>query len=72
MTEIRDDMVIGYPQDIIRDLTECIRRGWIDDEEYLSATEELIAMMSEKDPTQAQRCVYHPMGAWYIAPLDTH
>lgn len=72
MTEFTEDAVIGYPRDIIRDLNECIRKGWIDDDEYLSATEELIVLMADKDPTQAQKCVYHPMGAWHITPLDTH
>ena len=75
MAIIQDDTIIGKPADIVIDLLEAINRGWVDDDEYLEMVNELIDLCKnlwKKDPDKTLKCVYHTMGAWYIAPLDTH
>ncbi len=66
-----DDTIIGHRDQIIILLNESIKKGWIDDEDTLAEVEELIEDL-RKQENKPLKCVYHPMGSWYIAPLDTH
>ena len=66
-----DDTIVGVRDQIIILLNESIKRGWIDDDDCLEGVNELIEDL-KKQENKALKCVYHPMGAWYIAPLDTH